>query len=217
MEKTKLIFVRHGQSLGNAAHILLGHTDLDLSELGYRQAELACAALGDEPVDFVYSSSLMRAYNTALPFARRRGLSVISDSGFIEMYLGDWENASTVSLREKKDPLFEEFCFRFATFKAPNGESSTELGERIYTHTLEVARRHIGKTVLVGCHAAAIRTLFAKILGYTPTQLSEELPFPTNASFSVCEFDGECLRAVEFSRDEHIVDELGIPSAHKVF
>ena len=39
MDKTtKLIIIRHGQSLGNATRTFLGHTDKDLSELGYNQA-----------------------------------------------------------------------------------------------------------------------------------------------------------------------------------
>lgn len=217
MKNTKIIFVRHGQSLGNAAHVLLGHTDLDLSEVGYKQARLASDALGDEPIDLIFSSDLIRAYNTARPFAERRGLQVISDSGFREIFLGDWENRPTMPLREAKDPLFEDFCFRFGYFCAPNGESASELGDRIYAHTLDVARRYPGKTLLVAAHAAAIRTLFGRILGYGPDEISNDLPFPTNASFSVCEFDGERLFAIEFSRDGHIISELGIPSAHLVF
>jgi broad specificity phosphatase PhoE len=31
--RTKIIIVRHGQSIGNATKTILGHTDLDLSEL----------------------------------------------------------------------------------------------------------------------------------------------------------------------------------------
>ena len=78
--KTRLILIRHGESLGNSKRIILGHTDWDLSELGYRQAALAADALADRKVDAVYSSDLIRAYNTVLPMARSRGLSVIADS-----------------------------------------------------------------------------------------------------------------------------------------
>ena len=34
-----LLFIRHGQSLGNMVRSFLGHTDLDLSPLGYEQAQ----------------------------------------------------------------------------------------------------------------------------------------------------------------------------------
>ena len=74
---TKLILIRHGESLGNAVRKLLGHTDLDLSPLGYQQAEAAAVALKDERIDAIYSSDLLRAYNTAVPHARLRGIDVI--------------------------------------------------------------------------------------------------------------------------------------------
>lgn len=75
--QTKVILVRHGQSLGNAKRVLLGHTDLDLSELGYRQAEATAEALKDEKIDVVYSSDLKRAMSTAVPHARMRGMEEI--------------------------------------------------------------------------------------------------------------------------------------------
>lgn len=35
--KTTLYLIRHGQSLGNVQRRFLGHTDWDLTELGYRR------------------------------------------------------------------------------------------------------------------------------------------------------------------------------------
>ena len=64
-----MIFVRHGQSLGNKERAFLGHTDLDLSVLGYEQAELTAEFLKDRKIDKIYSSDLMRAYHTSLPLA----------------------------------------------------------------------------------------------------------------------------------------------------
>ena len=217
MNNTKLVFVRHGQSIGNANHVLLGHTDLDLSELGYRQAELAAQAFAHEKVDVIVSSDLKRAYNTALAHSKIRGIPVIPDSGFREMCIGNWEGASTLEFREKKDPLFYDFCFRFGYFVTPDGEDIWQLSERIYRSAIRVAEQYPGKTILIGCHAAAIRMFFAKILGYGKEEVSTLLPFPKNASFSICEYDGSRFIPLEFSRDEHIIGELNQPSLHKVF
>ena len=63
--KTKIILVRHGQSQGNAIRVLLGHTDLDLTELGFRQAACTAEALRHERIDVIYSSDLKRAMSTA--------------------------------------------------------------------------------------------------------------------------------------------------------
>lgn len=204
-ETTRLIFLRHGQSLGNLKRRLLGHTNLDLSELGYIQAEQAAVALKDEHIDYIYSSNLIRAYNTAKAHEKYHNLKVIPDPGFREIFLGDWENIDANELIGNNDSAYLiDFRQRFGYFKAPNGESSSELADRIYAHTLTVAARHPGKTLLIGCHAAAIRMLFARILGYDREKTSNDLPFPDNASFSVCEFDGERFSVIEYSNARHI-------------
>ena len=48
---TKIYFIRHGESIGNAQQRFLGHTDLDLTELGYKQAEATAEFLSDVKID----------------------------------------------------------------------------------------------------------------------------------------------------------------------
>lgn len=217
MEKARLIFVRHGQSVGNFNHVLLGHTDLDLSELGYEQARISADALSDEKIDVIYSSDLKRAYNTAVAHANIRNMTVIADKGFREQHLGRMENASVAVLRDANDAEYLVFKNDFGNFHPTGGESTYALGERIYENAIRVARENIGKTILIGCHAAAIRSLFGKLLGFSREQISRELNFPLNASFSIVEYtDGE-LFPIEYSRDEHIAHTLPYPSEHRIF
>ncbi len=69
---TRLIITRHGQSIANAQYRFAGHSDFDLSEIGHKQAELAAEYISKNfTVDYIYSSDLLRAYNTALPTAKR--------------------------------------------------------------------------------------------------------------------------------------------------
>ena len=81
MSECKFYLVRHGQSLGNLNRIYLGHTDVDLSELGYKQAEITAEHLRGVHFDSIYSSDLKRAHNTALPHARIRNIPVWDSSG----------------------------------------------------------------------------------------------------------------------------------------
>ena len=85
--KTYFYLIRHGQSIGNAWHRYLGHTDLGLSDLGKIQAEEAGAALADKKIDFIYSSDLKRAHETAIPHAKRRGLDIIDSKDLREMFV----------------------------------------------------------------------------------------------------------------------------------
>ena len=217
MKDTVLIFVRHGQSIGNLNHRLLGFMDLDLSELGYRQAEISADALADVEIDAFYSSDLKRAYHTALAHAKRRGKDVTQDDRLREMFLGEMEYADIAYLRSVNDPQFLTFLNRFGYFHPNGGESAVELAERIYSATLDIAKKNEGKTVLIGCHGAAIRVLFGKLLGYTKDEVSEKLNFPLNASISIVKYKDSSLIPVEFSRDAHIVDTLPYPSEHRIF
>ena len=50
--------------------IFLGHTDLDLTELGYSQADCVAQYFDKISVDAIYSSDLIRAQNTIIPLSK---------------------------------------------------------------------------------------------------------------------------------------------------
>ena len=206
--KTKLLIVRHGESLGNATRTFLGHTDLDLSERGYAQAERTAEFLANEKIDKVYSSSLVRAYNTALPHAKLRGLCVVRSDQLRELYAGDWENMKVQDIIEKYGDLYTvEWRQRFGVCdKIPNAETVPQLAERIYKEILRIARDNEGCTVLIGTHAAAARAFFGKTMCIAQDELADILPFPDNASVSVVYFDGERLIPGEYSHSNHLTD-----------
>lgn len=204
----EILLERHGESLGNLNGIVLGHTDLDLTELGYRQAEACAEALLNEKIDAIYSSDLLRAYHTALPHARRRGVRVVKSERFRELYLGEWENMTWDEIKEKyKKEYFEDWLLHFATFTSPSGESVMHLAERIYSALVDVARENPGGRILVATHAAAIRALFGKILGYTPEEASSLLRFPSNTSISRVMFDGVRLLPISYSDAPIVADK----------
>ena len=207
MSETKLILIRHGESLGNARRMLLGHTDLDLSELGYRQAECTAKALQNVKIDCIYSSDLKRAYNTAVPHARLRGMEVKGVKALRELYLGDWEGKSVEEVVVTYGNVYEkEWTERYGTFRMPNGESTQEAGVRFYNECVKIASTHKGGTVLVVAHAAVIRSFCAKVMEIAPEEIAQKLPFPSNASYSEVYFDGVGFKIGRFSVDEHLAD-----------
>jgi 2,3-bisphosphoglycerate-dependent phosphoglycerate mutase len=62
----KLILVRHGQSIWNVENIFTGWTDVDLSELGHREAAVAGRQLLHDniSIDVAFTSVLKRAIRT---------------------------------------------------------------------------------------------------------------------------------------------------------
>ncbi len=203
--KTKIILERHGESMANATNSYAGHSNYPLSELGFRQADLAAEALGREHIDAVYSSDLDRTYSTALPHALRRGLKVEKCECLREMYIGEWEGKTKDHLVATY-PYEADFIWNnyFGIFRAPGGESAPAAAERFYSAVEQIAKRNEGKTVLIAAHAAVIRLFFAKIRGLACHEVSFGIPFPTNASFSYVEYDGEKFIPGDYSVDTHI-------------
>ena len=62
----KLILIRHGQSLWNAANKFTGWVDVPLSERGRAEATIASCKLREYRVNICFTSNLMRAMETAV-------------------------------------------------------------------------------------------------------------------------------------------------------
>ena len=191
--KTKILLVRHGQSLGNLRETFLGYTDLDLTELGYRQAEALAKRLRDVPLDAVYSSDLCRAVNTVLPAARDHGLTVTPDKRLREIFAGEWEGVT-----------FDEIARRFPADRAlwkqniglsrpTGGESVTELTARVKAALDDIAESNPGKTVLVGTHATPVRSVMTRLRGYPPERMAE-IDWAPNASITTVVYEDGVAR-----------------------
>ena len=203
--KTRVLIVRHGESVGNALRRFLGFTNLDLTDVGYLQAEKTASLLADVKIDKIYSSSLMRAYNTAVPHARLRGMEIITSDNLREIYAGEWEGMYVSDIIEKYGSVFTHGWREcFGTFTVPGGESVTDLGERICSEVKRIASENEGKTILITSHAAAIRSFWGKISGISPEDLNDAVPFPLNAAVSVVYYEnGELIPGV-YSYGEHL-------------
>jgi broad specificity phosphatase PhoE len=196
--KTKIYIVRHGQSIGNLNRRILGHTDLDLTENGYLEAQKCADFMKETPIDIIYSSDLQRAYNTALPHAKIRSLLPIKSKELRELYFGDWEGVSVNSVEETE--LFKvSWREGFGTFTAPNGESVKALADRIYSFIFRKAMENEGKSMLFVFHAAAIRAFWGRISHIPCEILAQKLQFPINASVSFAEYENGEITPIEYS------------------
>jgi probable phosphoglycerate mutase len=211
MKKTTIYIVRHGQSIGNLKRLYLGHTDLDLSELGYEQANMTAEHLKGVNFAKIYSSDLQRAYNTAIPHAKLRNMDVISSENLRELFLGDWENRNVDELiRDEKELFVDGWQKNFGVFTIPNGENVWEGGKRFAREVKKIAESNEGSTILIAAHAAVIRVFWGIISGIKPEELADAILFPTNASYSIVEYDGERFNPIKYSIDEHLTHKTSI-------
>ena len=208
MKETKIFLVRHGQSMGNATRVYLGHTNLGITERGEMQAKLTAEALRDEKIDAIYSSDLKRAHDTAIPHSIIHNLPINDRVNLREINIGVWEGMKIDDmLRDYHEEFTVGWQENFATFTPPGGECVRAAGERFFRELESIAKDHPGQTVLVTTHAAVIRSFWGIINNLTNEQISKELPFPANASYSIVTYKDGVFTPVKFSVNDHIPGE----------
>jgi len=182
MSTTHIYIVRHGQSEGNLHNAFLGHTDLDLTELGHKQAELTADYLDNISFDAIYSSDLLRAYNTGKHTADRKGLPIIKSERLREIFAGEWENKTFDALeREYYDDFTVTWKKDIGHARCTGGESVEELQNRFVPEVERIAKENEGKTIAIFTHATPIRVLKAAIDGISLDELMQ-VPWAGNAS-----------------------------------
>lgn len=203
--KTVLYLVRHGESLGNLEGRTLGHTDRDLSALGYSQANATFEYMKDVHLDAVYSSPLMRAMHTVQPHADHRGLKVIPMDALKEIYLGKWENMSVTDIVHRWPYTFTEIWrANFGVSTPPKGEYAQDCADRVMAALTEIAETHPGQTVLIGGHGGIFRLAFARIASIAPERVGAETAFMSNASITKLIYENGSFSVVYYSKDEHL-------------
>ena len=203
--KTVLYLVRHGESIGNLEVRTLGHTDLDLTPLGYAQAAATFEYMKDFKIDAVYCSPLMRAMHTAEPHAAHRGLTVVPMDGLKEIYLGRWEGMRVEDIVRRWPYTFTEVWRKnFGLARPVDGEYAPDCADRVMRALTEIAERHSGQTVLVGGHGGIFRLAAARILGIPDERVGDDLPFATNASVTTVSYEDGRFTLERYSYDEHL-------------
>lgn len=204
---TTIYLIRHGESKANEKDVFIGHTDLELTELGQKQAQVTAAYLKDIKPDVIYASDLKRAYHTAEATAQQFGMEVCKEPGLREIYAGSWEYVPFAQLAvECAESFGQVWCKDIANARCDNGESVKEVYDRVVKTVRTLAQQHPDSTVFLFSHATPIRTFAVHAMGKSAAEVGT-LPWPSNASVTKVTFDGEKFDLAEYSTD-HFMGKL---------
>ena len=162
---TRTYLVRHGQTAWNKEEIFRGRTDVPLNETGLREAQLAGEYFREMEIHAIYSSPLLRAWETAQKIADVQRLEVRSLQGIIDMCFGEWEGQSLKDVQEKDGQRFQQWKNEPHLVKIPGGETLDEVRDRAMAVLEETIQSHSGKTLLFVSHRVVNKVILCSILG----------------------------------------------------
>ncbi len=141
-----IIFESHGTTLDNEAHLSSGLFDVELAELGKKQAGELGERYKSEHFDAIFCSDLQRSYKTAGIAFAGRGFKIIRDQRLNECDYGDLTRHPSSEVESARGNYIE------ATF--PGGQSYTETSKQMKSFLQDLLKNYNGKKVMIVGHRA---------------------------------------------------------------
>lgn len=202
---TRLIFIRHGQTLWNMDGRVMGQLDSPLSPLGEMQAQAIAERLAEVSFDHLYSSDLGRAVQTAGFIAARTGHAIQLEEDLRERHLGVFQGITGEDKRSLHAQTWKACKAGGADYQIPGGgESQNQRRQRASSVMERLAERHPGNTVVIVSHDGILRGFLAHVLGLDIA--SETLFLRKNASYNCFVKQNDTWRVLVWGDTSHLKD-----------
>lgn len=158
----ELILIRHG--LPERVETQDGTpADPPLSETGHEQARRMADWLADTTIDFLYSSPMQRALETAAPLSQSKALTPQLRDGVAEY---DRKASHYIPVEELKKLDYDRW--QRLMRGEMGGVNFTQFCADVISTLNEIIAGHRGQTVAVTCHGGVINAWTAHVMGMEP-------------------------------------------------
>lgn len=203
---TTVYFVRHAEATGNVDETFQGRTDTEVTERGKKQLALLAERFRDIPIERLYSSPLKRTISTAEAVNTYHGLEIIRDERLIEINGGGFEGRSWSELPKLYPEEFRLWNNELYNFRIENGESMTQVFERMSSAVDEIVRENAGRTIAVVSHGCALRNYFCFAKGL-PIERITDSEWSDNTAVSLITYDGCFKPCIAYLNDNSHLDD----------
>ncbi|XP_010028274.3 phosphoglycerate mutase-like protein 4 [Eucalyptus grandis] len=165
VDYAEIVVVRHGETDWNADGRFQGILDVELNDIGRRQAIAVGERLSREgKISAIYSSDLKRAFETANLIATAcGGLEVIKDLGLRERNFGELQGLQPHVAASVCPEAYKALQSQKTDQQIPGGgESIDQLYQRCTMSLRNIGMKHKGERVVAVTHGGVLRTLHAQ-------------------------------------------------------
>lgn len=141
----KITYFVHGTTTDNEKGLSSGWNDVELSEVGKQQSRELTDKTSQYNFDLVFTSDLLRAYNSA-KITWGDKYEIVQDSRLRECNYGD--------LNGKSSDIVEPLQEKSIDTPMPNGESYEQVKARIASFLSDLKKDYDGKHVAIVAHKA---------------------------------------------------------------
>jgi probable phosphoglycerate mutase len=201
-----LYIIRHGESTWNKENKIQGHSNPCLSKTGLLQARFLAKRFADIKVDRLYSSPLLRSYQTARAVSSALKLKIIKKEGLKEIGLGEWESKTPDEIDRLYDNKYLKWLKVGPTkVRIPGAEGISIFRKRIDRAFADIIRENSGRdNIVVVTHGGVIASFLARLIRADFDRLILKLHLPNT-----------CVTLVSFEEGRgcliHIADTFHLP------
>ncbi|HEA67594.1 MAG TPA: histidine phosphatase family protein [Desulfobacterales bacterium] len=160
---TKIHLIRHGQTEWNISRRVQGHSDSVLTDTGRKQAMDLGKKLSHIKFDIAYSSSSIRAYETAELILNRTLKEIHKLDSLKEINLGVWEGMRYSDVETEYPDQFKCFFNSPSKFELNGGETFHQLQSRAVQSLKTIVEANRDKKIILVSHGMFIRSLLVFI------------------------------------------------------
>ncbi|GAB1265048.1 histidine phosphatase family protein [Aurantivibrio infirmus] len=162
---TTVHLVRHGQTNWNLERRIQGQTDSFLTELGIQQAQKIASELKNIPFSRAYSSSSIRARDTANQILEHHQVPLQLDDQLREIQLGEWEGQLYADIEKTHPEPHQHFWGDPSLFQFPGAETFFELQQRALSSFKKIVSDNPNETILLVSHGIFIKSILTHVEG----------------------------------------------------
>lgn len=208
--KTRIYFIRHGETDYNVQHRFQGSTDNPMNERGIEQAFCLWEPMSKLFLDKVYVSPYKRTTQTAKQVLAGRNIPLIHEPRLCEIHCGQWEGLDRNQIELRWPGMIELWEHRPDELQMPDGESFKQVQDRSVEAFKEILEREVGNSIAIVTHMLTIQLIMSKLLSI-PIREVWQMVRLENTSITTIDFCSNEFEVVKWGENSHLHEHLRNP------